>query len=301
MQGGLLSRLMRSRQPAPKYQLGAGPTSANPEVLKFYMDLPFNYHLSAEAQAAALRAHDWVQDYRVLLPLLKTKLRVLEVGCGVGWLSLSLAMYHGAEVIAIDFNPVVIHRAREIAGLLRLDRSITFEAADLFRFTLMTPADLVVSVGVLHHTNDCHAALARAFTHFVRPGGYVFVGLYHAYGRRPFLEHFAGLKAQGASEETMFAEYRRLHPELHDETLARSWFRDQVLHPHETQHTLAELMPLLASCEMELCATSINDYRPFDDVQELIELEPTFERLGSLSLHDGKYYPGFFFMLMRRK
>jgi len=195
----------------------------------------------------------------------------------------------------------VIERAREIASLLKLRQGIVFEVADLFRFELAEPVDIVVSMGVLHHTNDCHGALERLCNSFVKPGGYVFVGLYHAYGRRPFLEHFARMKAAGASEEAMFAEYRRLHPELNEDTFARSWFRDQVLHPHETQHTLTELLPLLERCHMELRATSINGYTPITDYQDLERGERNLEKLGTLALNQGKYYPGFFVFLAQKR
>jgi hypothetical protein len=59
--------------------------------------------------------------------------------------------------------------------------------------------------------------------------------LYHKYGHQPFLNHFRDMQKQGASEGAMLARYKELHSGLHDDTLLLSWFRDQVLHPHETQ------------------------------------------------------------------
>ena len=274
-------------------------TAANPQVLEFYKGLPFNYHGSAAAQANMIRAKDAVAAYPILLPLLRPGLAVLEVGCGAGWFALSLRLHHRCEVLAIDFNPVAIARATEMAGLLRQD--VRFEVADLFAFGMPRPAELVVSLGVLHHTNDCHRALERICNSFVRPGGHVFIGLYHAHGRRCFLDHFARMKADQASEEVMFAEYRRLHSQLEDDVFARSWFRDQVLHPHETQHTLAELLPLLDRCGMELRATSVNRFQPIPSRDALIEAERGLERTAAEALRRGEYFPGFFVFLAQKR
>jgi hypothetical protein len=43
----------------------------------------------------------------------------------------------------------------------------TFHVADLFLFENPMRYDLVASLGVLHHTDDCHAALGRLCTAYV--------------------------------------------------------------------------------------------------------------------------------------
>jgi len=274
-------------------------TAANPQVLEFYKSLPFNYHGSAAAQANMIRAKDAVQAYPVLLPLLRPELSVLEVGCGAGWFALSLRLHHRCRVMAIDYNPVAIERATEMAGYLRQD--VQFAVADLFAFEPPAPAELVVSLGVLHHTNDCHGAVERLCSRFARPRGHVFIGLYHAYGRRPFLDHFARMKAEQVPEEVMFGEYRRLHPQLKDDVFARSWFRDQVMHPHETQHTLAELMPVLDRCGMVLRATSINRFGPIESREALAAAEHGLNDAAVAALGRGEYYPGFFVFLAQKR
>ena len=45
-----------------------------------------------------------------------------------------------------------------------------------------------------------------------------------------------------------------------DEQKLYSWFRDQVLHPHETQHTLEELTDVFKSCNYKIVSTSINKF-----------------------------------------
>ncbi|MBN2290316.1 MAG: class I SAM-dependent methyltransferase, partial [Candidatus Glassbacteria bacterium] len=271
---------------------------ASAEVLEFYKELPFNYRGSAKEHAAAVRRTKVAQAYPVLAPLLGKETRVLDVGCGVGWLVNAIAYRHKCRGTGIDFNPKVIQRAKEFAAILHLDTEFIFE--DLFRYTPAEPFDLVVSIGVLHHTKNASAGLRHLSRKCVKPGGHLFVGLYHEYGRKPFLEHFKELKENGLTEEELFREYQRLHSSLSSEYHAYSWFRDQVLHPLETRHTLAGLMPVFREEGMELISTSINRFSPYTDLDGLFELERSLEQEGIRAIDQGRYYPGFFVVLTRK-
>lgn len=272
-------------------------TFANPEVLEFYKSLPFNYQDSVENQVKAIRTRDSVSAYPVLPPLLGKGISVLEVGCGTGWLSNAISFYYKSSVLGLDFNSVAIARAREVAQAMKL--TTTFEVADLFVYQPKTLFDVVISLGVLHHTDNCQAAVRRLCLDFVRLGGHIMIGLYHKYGRQPFLDHFQEMKERGATEKEMLARYRKLHP-LKDETHLMSWFRDQVLHPHETQHTLAEMLPILQESGMELVSTSINRFQPINSVEELLEEEMTYRDIAMQRLQENKYFPGFFVFLARK-
>ena len=268
---------------------------ANPEVLEFYRTLPFNYRDSIDDHVSAIRDNSVLSTYAPLLPLLKgrARKRVLEVGCSVGWLSMGMAHHHNASVRAIDFNPVVIERAQAINETMALD--VAFEVADLFTYEPNETFDVVASMGVRHHTDNCLAAVHRLCSDFVAPDGHVMIGLYHEPGHRPFLDHFAHMQQQGASESEMMAEYARLHSWLSDPLHIKSWFRDQVLHPHETQHTLQEMMSVLAATKMRLTATSINRFQPLPkDVASLFSMEQDLAELSHQRLAEGSYYPGFF-------
>jgi 2-polyprenyl-3-methyl-5-hydroxy-6-metoxy-1,4-benzoquinol methylase len=273
-------------------------TFANPDVLAFYRELPFNYRQSIREHAVTIRRANAIASYPVLAPLLNKKTSLLDVGCGAGWFSLNAAYHWRCQTTGIDFNEIAINRARDVAQELGV--SAAFQVADLFLFDNPIRYDLVVSLGVLHHTNDCHAALDRLCGVYVKSGGHVFVGLYHKYGRRPFLEYFDRMRQNGTSDEQLFAHYRRLHSTLTDDTHALSWFRDQVLHPHETQHTLREIVPLLVNAGMSLISTSINGFAPIHDVERLYDAEQNLEQLAIRRLTDGQYFPGFFVFLARK-
>ena len=272
-------------------------TFANLEVLDFYKELPFNYGGSIEEHQDRIVFNDLKVAYPALVPLLHKQTRVLEVGCGVGWLSSSIAYHYGCEVSAIDFNPVVIERAIAIAK--HMDLPIKFNQADLFLYESDEPYDLVVSLGVLHHTDNCHEAILRC-ANLIKPGGHFFLGLYHTFGRRPFLDHFENMKRAGASEKEMLNEYGRLHHWLGDEMHLYSWFRDQVLHPHETQHTLKEIVELVDGHNMKLVSTSINRFMAIDNIDAVYDEEASYESIGKERLMSGQYFPGFFVALFKK-
>jgi 2-polyprenyl-3-methyl-5-hydroxy-6-metoxy-1,4-benzoquinol methylase len=274
-------------------------TFANPNVLEFYKELPFNYQESVEQQVKTVKSRNSVLSYPVLADLLKPGTSVIEVGCGAGWLSNNIAYHYKSKVLGIDFNPVAIERSAAVAKSLGV--KATFEVADLFLFRPAKPADVAVSIGVLHHTNDCHAAIRVMIDRCVAPGGYAFIGLYHTYGRLPFLDHFVQMRKKGATEDQMFARYCELMPQTTDHTHARSWFRDQVLHPHETQHSLAEMLPLIEECGTDLISTSINRFEPIKDVASLLEREKTYEEMSKQWLRENRYFPGFFLFLVKKR
>ena len=225
-------------------------------------------------------------------------MKVLEVGCGVGWLSAQIADRFQATVTSIDFNQVAIDTAQKAADSLGLN--VKYEVADLFKFEPKEKFDICISLGVLHHTNNCIAAIQRCVENYVKSGGYFYVGLYHLYGRRPFLQHFEKLAAGGASEGDLLKEYSRLSNVKTDDTHLYSWFRDQVLHPHETQHTLQEITEVCANLGAKLISTSINQFKDFKSETELFDQELAYEAVSHQRISEGKYFPGFFTALYRK-
>lgn len=266
-------------------------------VLDFYRTLAFNRHASVEQQARDIEAHDPVAAYPILGRFVAPGVRVLEVGSGTGWLSNSIARRYRARVTGVDLNPDAVDFARRVAKQLAL--ATEFVNADLFRYEPAQRFPAIVSLGVLHHTHDCAAAVRRVCADLLAPGGHALIGLYHRFGRRPFLEHFQRLQQQGMDEAELLRRYRRLHTQIEDDTHALSWFRDQVLHPHETQHTLDEMREPVAAAGCEVIATSLNDFAPLEDgLAEVCRREPELEAIGRERLRQGRYYPGFFLFLV---
>ena len=112
---------------------------ANAQVLEFYKTLPFNYYSSVEKHGSIIRKRNPVKTYSVLPPLLKRGTRVIDVGCGTGWLANCIAYYYPCQVTGIDFNPVAINRAREAASYLKVGTE--FWVGDLFLYQPREPFD----------------------------------------------------------------------------------------------------------------------------------------------------------------
>ncbi len=272
------------------------------KVLSFYKELPFNYYSNAVDTSMELLRQNRLKAYPVLHKHLQALqgARVLDVGCGAGWFVNSCAYYYEHHVTGLDINPVVLKQARAVARLMPDGGSTDFIQADVFDFEPDRAFDVVNSLGVLHHTADCHAAIRRAIN-WVAPGGYLHLGLYHLFGRRPFLDHFAKLAQAGAAEKVLLAEFRRLNPDITDETHMLSWFRDQVLHPHETQHTFQEIEQLLRSEGLAVEATSINSFRPITANSRLFDIERGLEANSTAALRRGAYFPGFFVVWAKKQ
>ena len=159
---------------------------------------------------------------------------------------------------------------------------------------------MIISLGVLHHTDNCIGAIKAICKNLLSEKGYFFVGLYHKYGRKPFLKYFEDLKQLNISEEELLLKYRELHG-LRDETHLQSWFLDQVLHPHETLHTIEEIIQLLPDLDCRLVSTSINRFKSIEDQQKLIEEEKAMHKISEQRLYEKKYFPGFFVFLLQKE
>lgn len=96
--------------------------------------------------------------------------RVLDVGCGSGELSRSLAD-RGALVVAIDLTARATNRAHVpgIVSAVQCDALALPFRDDTFDHSL--------SMGVLHHTPDCHTGL-REMVRVTRNSGILIIALY---------------------------------------------------------------------------------------------------------------------------
>jgi SAM-dependent methyltransferase len=162
--------------------------------------------------------------------------RVLEVGCGTGQMSLFLASAD-RHIVGADFQRASLALARGAATRLGVD-GVTFVETDLRAPGLRAGAfDVVLALGVLHHTSDPAAAF-RAVARLARPGGMVVIALYHALARLPHRLRRGLARAFG---------YRVVpfDPILRDRATEparrEAWLRDQYLHPEEHRHLLGEV------------------------------------------------------------
>lgn len=228
--------------------------------------------------------------------------RVLEVGCGTGQLSNFLSVAN-RTVVGTDICLNSLRLAQEFKEKNRLDRA-QFVQMNLFR-PIFRPNtfDLVISNGVLHHTADPFLAFKTLST-LVRPRGYILVGLYHHYGRlitdtRRLLFRLSGDR------------FKFLDPNLRKaQTSAakkQAWFMDQYKHPHESKHTIGEVLGWLGELKLEFVKSIPRSvpFHPFSAEERLFEPEEPGNTLQRLlvelrMMFTGSQQGGFFIVIGRK-
>ena len=100
--------------------------------------------------------------------------RVIDIGCGHGWSSISLAgAYPQAPVDGFDPDPLSVQRAREHAAEEGLDDRVRFHEADAA--TIEGPADLAMAFECVHDMSDPVSVLGAARRALVDDGAMLVV------------------------------------------------------------------------------------------------------------------------------
>jgi SAM-dependent methyltransferase len=116
---------------------------------------------------------------------------------------------------------------------------VFFLQMDLFKPVFREGSfDFVICNGVLHHTYDPKTGLLK-LARLLRPEGYIVMGLYHRYGR--LLTDLRRLLFRIGGEGLSF-----LDPRIRGMALTgnrrSAWFADQYRNPHESKHTISEVL-----------------------------------------------------------
>jgi SAM-dependent methyltransferase len=215
-------------------QTATDPTDA---VKAFYEKTPFpdyDDHESLRSLIEKSRRGRYADELNRALPFNSS---ILEVGCGTGQLTNFLGV-SCRRVVGTDMCLNSLALAERFRREHRLSR-VRFVQMNLFR-PCFKPAqfDVVLCNGVLHHTGDPRGGFERLLP-LLKPGGYFVVGLYNRYGRlmnKLRREIFRASRGRG----------QWLDPYLRTSRLSRAkrraWFEDQYRHPHESTHTIGEVL-----------------------------------------------------------
>ena len=206
--------------------------------------------------------------------------RILECGCGTGQLSNFLQLNNN-HVLGIDLSLGSLSLALEHKQRNQLARS-SFAQMNIFNLALKDACfDVVISHGVLHHTYDARSAFAQ-IVRKARPGGIVMVGLYNRIARIP-----TWLRSKLVGRFGPRIDYV-VRTRIHDARKAEIWIRDQYYNPHETWHSIDEVMGWFEENRVEFlhCSPRILGAVP-EEPDDLFASTPTGNRLQRIATQVG--------------
>lgn len=190
---------------------------------------------------------------------------IIDVGTGTGQLSAFLSLRRKC-VWGIDFSDSSLSKAKALKQKLKLD-SWHLKKVDILDAGQIDDIgmkfDYVLCMGVLHHTGNAYGAF-RNILRLLKPNGYVAIGLYNKIGRVP-------LKIRKMLAKTVFKDNDKVKDwfirmqvgDVEDKEKARGWWNDQYLHPHETTHTIGEVLRWFRKNNIEYYQT-LPAISPFD-------------------------------------
>ena len=216
-------------------------------VKAFYEQTPFpNYDEIDSSERLRAKAEAGVFA-RLLNEQLPFGARILEAGCGTGQLSNFLGLTWPRVVFGSDLCLNSLRLAESFRARHEI-KGACFVQMNLFRPAFREQVfDVVVSNGVLHHTSDPYAGF-RALLRVLKPNGVVVVGLYNRWGRlttdlRRLLFRLSGDRAKWLDPWLRRAQL--------GQAKQRAWFMDQYKHPHESKHTIGEVLRWFDECSVE--------------------------------------------------
>ena len=161
--------------------------------------------------------------------------RLRHIGSGTSQLSIALAIGTNNEIVAFDTTLKSLRIGAAFGEKHGIDNCI-FVNGDLINDPFLADYfDLVLCSGVLHHTENAEKGF-KTITKWVRPDGYVIIGLYNLYGRmrtvfRQLLYRSFGKSKFGKSLLSLLDPVLRKRV---SETRKKAWSQDQYENPVES-------------------------------------------------------------------
>jgi SAM-dependent methyltransferase len=220
-------------------------------VKAFYEQTPFpNYDDLDGRESLSAKARRGVFA-RLLDEQLPRGAMVLEAGCGTGQVTNFLGMGWDRTVIGGDLCLNSLRLAKSFRDRCSI-RNAQFVQMNLFRPPFPDETfDMVISNGVLHHTSDPQGGF-QSIARKVKPGGCVIVGLYNWLGRLPTLWRRALIEAFGERWAMLDS---RLRSGALNAGRKSAWFMDQYRHPHESRHSIDEVVQWFGEAGIDLLLT----------------------------------------------
>ncbi|MCH7935544.1 MAG: class I SAM-dependent methyltransferase [Proteobacteria bacterium] len=203
-------------------------------VKSFYEENPFPNYEGLEEFGELVGKGNQNPFSANLLKAIGYNKTVLECGCGTGQLSHFLQLNNN-HILGVDMSLSSLHLAVEHKRLNGLARS-GFAQMNIFDLAVKDNSfDVVIAHGVLHHTFDARRAFA-AIARKAKPGGIIMVGLYNRYARIPTWVRSKVIGVFGPNIDFV------VRNRIQDSHKAEIWIKDQYYNPHETWHSIGEML-----------------------------------------------------------
>ena len=203
-------------------------------VKSFYEENPFPSYEGLEEFGELVNKGSQNQFSAELLRAIGYNKTVLECGCGTGQLSHFLQLNNN-HVLGMDISLGSLKLAVEHKLRNSLSRS-SFAQMNIFDMAIKDESfDVVISHGVLHHTFDAKFGFEQ-ICRKVKPGGIVMIGLYNSYARIPTWIRSKLIRVFGANIDYV------VRNRIEDARKADIWVKDQYYNPHETWHSVGEVL-----------------------------------------------------------
>ncbi|MCB1894133.1 MAG: class I SAM-dependent methyltransferase [Zoogloeaceae bacterium] len=272
-------------------------------VKSFYEETPFPNYDDVDSRQSLTEKAGRGHYARALDEQLPPGSLIWEAGCGTGQLSNFLGMSWRRSVIGGDLCRNSLRLAKDFAER-NVIRNVGFVQLNLFNPPFRNEVfDVVISNGVLHHTADCELAF-RSILAKLKPGGHILIGLYNRYGRLPTLWKRRLFDLIGRPHHLL--DRRLRNPDM-NAARVRAWYMDQYRHPHETRHSMDEVLQWFDRHGVEFVnGIPRLDGRPFAPKAPLFEPQSpgsTIDRVATQleMLLAGGQDGGLFIMIGRKK
>ncbi len=269
--------------------LGSGSPDVTDIVKAFYEKTPFpNYDGFDSRDSLTVKARR-TRFADLLDRQLPDGALVFEAGCGTGQLSNFLGMSWKRNVFAGDICLNSLRLAKEFADR-HMIRNVAFLQMNLFQPPFRDGAfDVVISNGVLHHTGNAEAAFQSILAK-LKPGGHIIIGLYNSFARLPTLWRRWVFRTFGPC---MHFLDRQLKEGEKRTSRVEAWFMDQYRHPHETRHSMDEVLGWFERNGVEFVNSIPHvDGSNLTEHERLFEHHPVGQRVARIATQMGMLLSG---------
>lgn len=117
------------------------------------------------------------ETYRININRMSLEVKVIDIGCGTGWISRELAkMLPDSEVVGIDFSEKMVERAKQLTSKDKHDyKNLSFKVADTEDIPYPSDYfDYAICSATVSFLTDPDKAL-REIERILKPGGRLYV------------------------------------------------------------------------------------------------------------------------------